>query len=166
VTSVGVRSATALKASEQVSKLLTATDEGRRDAAGMPRFLLAEADEPPGGHRLGLSLERERRDRLGPHGLADEAVGGLAEEDLPGLGRLLEASGDVDSVPCRERLTLRGVSRYNLARIDAGADTDPNPPVALEGLLECARLVRGARSPPARLGGRRPRAAAGSRTRP
>ena len=58
------------------------------------------------------------------------------EEDLARLGRLLEAGGDVDRIARREGLALRGIAGDDLASVDAGADGDREPALALEVLIE------------------------------
>ena len=53
------------------------------------------------GDGLGLALGVDRLDGLGADSVADEPVRALAEQDLAGRCRLLEAGGDVDGVAVR-----------------------------------------------------------------
>ena len=79
--------------------------------------------------RLGLALERERLDRLDVHGVPDQPVGRVPEQDLAGAGRLLEAGRDVDGVARREPLARARVARHHLAGVDAGAHRDLDAPL-------------------------------------
>ena len=57
------------------------------------------------GYPLALSLQLERADRLRGDGIMDEAVGLFADDDLPGLGGLLQARSDVDRVPRHDAIS-------------------------------------------------------------
>ena len=101
------------------SQLSLATDEPRRMAA-LGR--IQDGDEAIGRHRMRLSLQRQRLDRLRHHRFAHERERRLADQDLRWRSGLLEARRDVDGVPGRKPL-LR--PRHHLARVDADAAGDP-----------------------------------------
>ena len=80
--------------------------------------------------------------------MADEPVGGVAEENLRGRRRLLETRRGVDGVSGDEPLTGRGVSRDNLACIDAGPVADRDAPSFLElGVEGCEVIAHLGRRP-------------------
>src|SRR5205823_4662438 len=78
--------------------------------------------------------------------LADETAGLLAQEDLAGLGRLLEASSHIDGVPGCQALLGAG---HDLAGVDADAQLEARSVRALELIVEVAeagaQLVGGRR---------------------
>jgi hypothetical protein len=102
----------------------------------------------PCGERLRLALDRERPDGRRRDGVADELVGGLAEQDLARRGGLLEAGGDVDGVAEDRVLPARAVADEDLAGVDPGPRLDREPPRARELRVELleglAHLGRGA----------------------
>ena len=113
-------------------------------AAGFPGSHGAEAARlgqwrPPPELQLLRLVELDR--------VADEAVRRPADEDLPGLGALLEAGGDVDGVAHGERRAGGGVARDDLARVHADPHLEPYAPLLLE-------LVVQRREPVAHLGRR------------
>ena len=55
-------------------------------------------------NRLGLAFQLERLDRFGLDRAADELEGGLADQDLVGIGGVLQAGGHVDRVAGGEPL--------------------------------------------------------------
>ena len=67
--------------------------------------------------------------------MADEAVGGVAEQDLRGRRSLLEPGGGVDGVTGDEALTRRRVAGDDLAGINAGAVANRDAPTLLELLV-------------------------------
>ena len=105
-----------------------------------------QAEQPVGGHRLRLALEVERRNRLDLDRVADEPVGQLSEQDIPGAGGLLEAGSDVDRVPRDEPLTGSDVPGDDLSRVHAGPVGERHTPARFqlgvqgsEGLLHLER---------------------------
>ena len=62
-----------------------------------------------------------------PHRARDEPVGQLAEQDAADGRGLLEASRGVDRVPGGERLTARGITRDDLARVHADSHGQFHP---------------------------------------
>ena len=94
----------ALEGVEEQLALPVAADERRIEPARPARRVGAYAEQAVHDDRLGLALERERLDRLDVHGVADQLVGRVPEQDLAGAGRLLEAGRDVDGVARREPL--------------------------------------------------------------
>ena len=79
--------------------------------------LAADRAKAVGLERVGLALRLDRLRGLAVDRLADETAGLLAQEDLAGLGRLLEAGGNVDRVPGRQPLLRPG---HHFARVHAG----------------------------------------------
>jgi hypothetical protein len=79
---------------------------------------LPHVQEPVGGDRFALSLQRDRLDVFHLNGAPDERKRRCAEQDLAGLRRLLEPSGDVDGVAGRQPLLGAG---NHLAGVDADA---------------------------------------------
>jgi hypothetical protein len=67
-----------------------------------------QGDETVSRHRLGLAPECERRDRFRLERSAHEPQGGLADQDLARLCRLLERGGGVHRVARREALLGAG----------------------------------------------------------
>jgi hypothetical protein len=126
----------------QLGELGLATDERRLEAAGDRRHVLEDLHEPPGRHAVRLAGEVELAHRLHAHGVSDEAQGGVADEDLAGVGRLLETGGDVDRVPRDERLPGRRIAGDHLAHVDAAAQGDADPQLLLEPVVQAVdRLV-------------------------
>jgi hypothetical protein len=126
---VGLRSFEGLA---QHRQLALAADERGVEAARNRRSPGDHTQHPPGGHRLGLTLELERLDRLDKDGVAHEVVRRVADQYLAGPRRRLEPRSDVNRVAGNERLPRRGVAGHNLARVDAGADSEVDPPAFLE----------------------------------
>ena len=81
------------------------------------------------------------RHRLGGDGVANEADGRVADEDLASRGRGLEPLRDDDGVAGCERVTLTRVPGEDLARVDAGADADPDPERRLELVVQARELA-------------------------
>ena len=106
--------------------------QGRVEAPGEDLGAGLHDGQPIGGQGFGLSLHREGLQRFGDHGCPDQPVGGFAEEDLTGLGRLLQPGCDVHRVARYERLPRRGIGRHDLPRIHPDAGPDPGSPPALE----------------------------------
>ena len=80
-----------------------------------------DIDEAVGRHRLSLSLQVERFDRLCLDRFADELEGRLANEDCARLGGLLQAGSDVDGIPGSKALLGAG---DDLAGVEADAGLD------------------------------------------
>jgi hypothetical protein len=87
-----------------------------------------DPQQPPRRHRRRLAPERQRPGVLGRHGVVNEPVGGLADEDLAGLRLLLEAGGDVHGVAQDDRLSDGPLAGEDLARVDAGPHGDGEAP--------------------------------------
>jgi hypothetical protein len=109
--------------------------------AGVGAARLAQGHEAVGGHRVGLALEGQRRELLGDHVPADEALGELADQDLAVAGRLLEPRRDVDGVAGDQPLPGGRVARHDLAGVDAGAVGQPDAGARLEVDVELAERV-------------------------
>ena len=94
-------------------------DEGGLGVAGERRSVGDDLEEPERLDRLGLSLQRERLDRLDADGVAHEHARLGADQRLAGSSRLLEARGDVHGISRDERLSLPAHDDL------AGVDPDP-----------------------------------------
>ena len=103
-------------------ELRAAPNERRMEPASEAGRGRIDRENAPCRHRLGLSLERKRRDNLDRYGVAHEPVGGLADEDLVGSGGLLEPGGDVHRVAGGEGGTFGQVAGHDLACVDARSD--------------------------------------------
>ena len=111
-----------------------------------PLRRLKHIQEPVGGDRLLLPLQRQPLDRLGGHGFTDEAIRQVAEQHLPRTGRLLQPGRDVDGIAADERLRCARVASDHLSGVDADAKPDPRAEPAVE------LIVQGLQ-PPEHLGG-------------
>jgi hypothetical protein len=80
--------------------------------------------QPPHLLRLGRALDGEGAHRLGLDRVGHQPVGLLAEQDLAGAGRLLEALGQVDRGPGELLLEGPGVADQHVAGVDAEADVE------------------------------------------
>ncbi len=89
----------------------------------------ANVQQPVRGHRLTLSLELERCQRLHGHRVAHQSPRLRTDDDLPRRSSLLEARGDVDGVPGREAFLGSGDDRTS---VHAGAHRDRGSVVACE----------------------------------
>src|SRR5581483_5699287 len=96
----------------------------------------AHAEQAEGRNALGLALELQRFDGLDLDRIPHQTVGGLSDEDLVSGRRLLEARRRVDRIPRDQSLTRRDVPRHDLARIDAGAVLETDPPAGLETVVD------------------------------
>jgi hypothetical protein len=72
--------------------------------------------EPVGTHPFGLPLQLERLELLGGDRTPEQPHRLRPEQHFARRGRLLEARGDIDSIPGREALLRAG---YDLACVDA-----------------------------------------------
>ena len=81
------------------------------------RAWAANGDQPERGDRLGLALERQRRDRLDIDPVARKAVGQRPDDDLATTSRLLEPSRRVDRVAGDQPLPGAGVAGDDLAGV-------------------------------------------------
>ena len=108
----------------------TADHRARLDSGGVasPHCLVADRDQPICRHSLQLALELERSDLLDLDGLADEAIGQLADQDLVGRRRLLEPRRGIHGIAGDESLPARRVAGHDLARVHAGAVGEPDAP--------------------------------------
>jgi hypothetical protein len=99
-------------------------DHGRDRPTGPARAIGQCLEQPPDVLRLGGPLDRQRPGRLGLHGVGHQLVGLLAEEDLPGLGQLLEPLGQVDGRAGELLLEGAGVADQHVAGVDAEAGVE------------------------------------------
>jgi hypothetical protein len=131
----------ALVCLSELGELDLAPDERRVEASCEGCGALDDLAEPPGRDRAGLSLDLEVLDRLHAHGVADETVRRVADQDLAGPGGLLEARRDVDGVARRERRACRRIACEHLARVDARPDLDADAAIALELVVQTGDCV-------------------------
>ena len=102
--------------------------------------LLPHRAQPVGRDRLTLASHIERWQLLRFDRVTHEIERRATEEDLARRCRLLQARGEVDSVPGHETL-LR--TRDHLARVDADPQLERYPVIASELLVQCdERLVQ------------------------
>ena len=125
----------------ELRELPLASDHRRVQAPRDRRDHLADAEQTPRQDALGLALQLERLDRLGFDGLANEAVGRLAEQDLTRRRLLLQAGGDVDCVAGHECRVGCGGASHDLAGVHADPDLDGRASVAFELLVERGELL-------------------------
>ena len=104
------------------------------------RCPLDDPEQPVGADRLTLPLEDERRGLLRIDRPAYEPVGLLADQDLAGLGGLLEPCRDVDGVAGDERSWVAVTTSPVLTPVRAASVT----PGALELLVQRLRARRAA----------------------
>ena len=122
-------------------------DHGRDRPPGPARAVGQDLQQPPDVLRLGGALDRHRPGRLGLDGVGHQPVGLLAEQDLPGAGRLLEPLGQVDGGAGELLLQGAGVADEHVAGVDAEPDVELEAALAAHLL---GQLVEGG----AELGGR------------
>ena len=132
--------------SPQLAQLGVAAHERRRRRSQRGIARRSELDRPPCTHERRSSLHGDRSQGLGANRLLDEPVSLLADENLAGLRRLLEACGDVERVSRRKRLLPRSGSRKHLPRVHADGDTQLDSALAHQHLAEschCAACLDG-----------------------
>ena len=150
----------------ELGQLLVPPDQGRIQPSCQRRGPRRHAHEAERRNPLGLAFEFERVDGLDLDGITNQPSRLLAEKDLPGLRRLLQARGDVDRVPRHEGLAARRVTGNDLPGVDSGPHLKPSAPSAFELGVEGNERSPAFATPPARPGGRRPREPPGRRRRP
>ena len=96
----------------------------------------ADLDQAVRRHGLRLPLRPQRLHGVGPYCVADETERRLAEQHVARAGRLLQPRGDVHRIARDERLPTGGVTRDDLARVDADPERDPCPEASLQLLVE------------------------------
>ena len=131
-------------ASERVGEehpLAAAADDRRLEPRRVPGRVRMNLEQPVGGDRLVLALHGQRLERLHDDGVAGEAVRHLADEDLAGRGRLLEALGDVDRLARHEALGTARVAGDHLTAGHSRAHGDAHAEVALELFVELGQRV-------------------------
>jgi hypothetical protein len=128
-------------------------------AAAAAPDLADDPDRPPRRHWLRLALDRDRVEPLERDGARRRAVGAVADEDRPGLGRRLQPRGGVDDVARHHPLPDRTHLGRRLAGHDPAARLERDVEVVaesgdlvdhLEGRAHGALgvvLVRGGRAP-------------------
>ena len=103
-------------------------------------LLMADGDEPIGGHRLGLALELERLHFLRLDRVLDQAVRLLSEEDLHRRSVLFEARGDVHGVAGHEPMSDAHVTGHHLAGVHARPVLEPDAVDLLETGVDANEL--------------------------
>ena len=99
----------------QQLELVLAADEARRYRLDAP-VVLGDALELPHGERIVEPLQLEEAALLGVHDRQRQPARKRADQDLPGLGDLLEPRSDVDCLAGCERRV--GLVRHDLPRFD------------------------------------------------
>ncbi len=114
-------------------ELVAPADERRVEAALEGRRALYDAKQTMCGNGVRLPLQLERLDSLDFDRIPRQAQRRLAEQDLAGLGGLLEAGGDVDGITSDERVAAAG---------DDFAGVDADPRLEAESSDGVAKLCR------------------------
>ena len=117
-------------------ELAFASDHRGIEAAGPAGQISRQRDQPVRPDRFALALQTQRLGRLDLDRVANEAIRGLAEQDLAGRSGLLEALGHVHRVTGRKPLALAAVAGDHLAGVHAGANGDRDAPVAFQLLVQ------------------------------
>ncbi len=90
-----------------------------------------QADQAVGPQRGLLALDDQGSDRFAPHIRTDHPQGRVGDEDLVGVGGLLQPGRDVDRVPGHAAAGARPADG-DLAGVDPDADPEPESPVPLQ----------------------------------
>ena len=109
-----------------------------------------------------LPFSASGSDALGHDGVADEAVGRLAERISPGSAACSSRAATLTASPVDERLRRGRVAGDDLAGVDAGADCEPRRRSRARAPRSAPRARRASRPPPAPRAARRPRGALGT----
>ncbi len=128
--------------------LLRPPDHRRVEMTCVPFRSLEHAHEAVGSDALRLALQLERFDGLDLDRVLDQAICGIAEKNLSGRGRLLEAGGDVHRVAGHQALTARRIPGDDLAGVHADPRREPDAMVAFEVVVQrLERLPHAVRRP-------------------
>jgi hypothetical protein len=113
-------------------------DERGVEAAGPSGRPRAHRQQPVG--RLAGAAPGDLQDpgRLDLDGVADQAPGAAAEQDLAGTGGLLQPGGQVDGVADHQRGAQARVAGDHLASVDAGVQLQADPPLTPQLLVQVA----------------------------
>jgi hypothetical protein len=113
-------------------ELAVPPDHGGVQASGVGLGAGGDGDEAVRGDAPGLPLEVELAGRLDLDGVADQAVGRLADQDLAGSGALLQPRRGVHGVPRDEPLAGGGIPWDHLTGGDAGSNGQGDAALGLE----------------------------------
>jgi hypothetical protein len=91
--------------------------------------------------RFGPALERQRSKRLEPDRVADELLRERAEEDLAWRRRLLEASGNVDSIARRVEVAALRVADDCFPGVDARPHRESDAALARDLSVENSQAL-------------------------
>ena len=149
----------------QGGDLAGAPDERQVRRSGARRAF-GDREQPVGRDGFRLALQRQGLDRHDLDGVSDQPVGGLADQDLPSRGRLLETGGDVHRVAGGQALGGAALTGDDFAGVDAGPVLQGDPELGSEGDVELRQRLAHSRRPLARLAARRPRASGAGRRPP
>ena len=118
---------------------LPAPAHQRRTGTTRPRVgLVADLQQPVGGHRLALALQPKRLEWLCGHRVLHQAPGLGADDDLARAGRLFQPRSQVNRVAGRQPL-LR--ADHDLPGVHAGADAHGRAELSLESGVEQRQLL-------------------------
>src|SRR5207302_6883038 len=95
-------------------------DEGRVETPLEGQCVRINAQEPPRAHRFGLSLYRQRPERLELGRPSHQIARRRADNDGASVGRFFQPFGDVYSIARDERAAA--VTRDDFAGVDPDAD--------------------------------------------
>ena len=114
-----------------------------RDVVGCAATCSIEpAEQPPRLHRRRPAPDFERLQRFRLHVGLDQAIGAVAEQDLPWRRPLLQARGDVDGVPGCKGLPPRSATDEDVAGVHADADGELDPVDCTNSSLSSATASR------------------------
>jgi hypothetical protein len=91
--------------------------------------------QPVGGLTAPATGDGHELGRLDLDGVADQAPGAAAEQDLARAGRLLQPGGQADGLPDHQRAQV-GVAGHDLAGVDPGVDLQAHPALAGQPLVQ------------------------------
>ena len=91
------------------------------------RHVRLDVEQQPRIDRLGLPLQLQRRHRLDRDRVTNEPDRRVTDEDLPGGRGRLEPLRNDNGIAGRKRITLRRITRVDLARMHSRPHTDPEP---------------------------------------
>ena len=111
------------------------------------RHVRRDVEQQPRIDRLRLPLQLQRRHRLDRDRVTNKPDRRVTNKDLPGCRGRLEPLRNNNGIAGRKRITLRRITRVDLARMHSRPHTDPNPERRLEFVVQelelAAQLDRG-----------------------
>jgi hypothetical protein len=103
------------------------TADERRRRARRDRFRLGQVEQPPRVHRRRPPFDLDRLERLRADVVRDQPVRAFPEQDLPGLGSLLQPGRDIDGIARGEGLAPGPAADEDVPRVHADPDPELDP---------------------------------------